>query len=559
MILDKQIKIKITKKNIDHYSTNYDSINLKDIILVSASHLQPSSNIKINVSCDICDIHRYIKYQAYNKNINSCKEYPIYTCDKCSHIKLKSYNREHYGVEYYSKTNEYKEKVLTTNKDKYGADHYSKTIEYKERVARTNLEKFGVENPFMDKERIKKIFNDKYGVDHPSQVEEFREKIDKTNLERYGLKSPLGSIPIREKIDRTNDIRYGGHPMKNDEVRYINSIIARDKDCVSYDGDNISTFKCDAGHTFKISSETYHNRIRGYLPLCTICYPIGENVSIKEIELLKFVESIYHDNVIKSYRDGLEIDIYLPDLKIGFEFNGLYWHSSQYKGKNYHIDKTKYFADRGIRIIHIWEDDWSLKSDIIKSQISNWVGESENKIYARKCEIREISDKKQVREFLNENHIQGYTNSVKRIGLFHNNVLVSLMTFDKFEGRKKMGESEWNLNRFCNKINTSVIGGASRLFRYFMNSELPERIVSYADMDWSIGGIYDTLGFSKISESKPDYKYIIDNKRVHKSGYRKSKLNTNLSESKFMESIGVNKIYDCGKIKFEIRQNKKSS
>ena len=555
MIIDKQIKIKITRKNIEYYSVFYN-VNIKDVVLIETEHLQPNSNIKINVSCDICNIQRYIKFQAYNKNINSCKSHPIYTCDKCSHIKLKVYNKEHYGVEYYSQHPDRNEKVRKTSMEKYGTEHFSKSEYFKPMVSKTNLEKFGYENPFMDKDRIKKIFNDKYGVDHPSQVKEIYERMRKSTKESTGYEFALSSPDIREKIKETNDIRYGGHPMKNDDIRYINSIIARDKDCISYDGNNISTFKCDNGHNFQISSDTYHNRIRGFLPLCTICYPISENVSIKELELLKFIKSI-HDNVIGSYRDGLEIDIYLPELKIGFEFNGLYWHSNQQKDKNYHINKTNHFRERGIRIIHIWEDDWDNKRDIIKSQIKNWIGKTDTKIFARKCEIREVSDKKLVREFIDNNHIQGYVNSFKRIGLYFNNELVSLMTFDNFEGRKKMEDGGWNLSRFCNKLDTNVVGGASKLFKYFIKSEFPKRIVSYADKDWSVGGIYDMLGFTKISESKPDYKYIVDNKRVHKSRYRKSKLNTNLSESKFMEISGIGKIYDCGKIKFEL--NKKSS
>ena len=74
-----------------------------------------------------------------------------------------------------------------------------------------------------------------------------------------------------------------------------------------------------------------------------------------------------------SYRDSLEIDVYLPELKIGFEFNGLYWHSEECKDKNYHLNKTNYFKEKGIRIIHIWEDDWDFKRSIIESQIKNWI------------------------------------------------------------------------------------------------------------------------------------------------------------------------------------------
>ena len=109
-----------------------------------------------------------------------------------------------------------------------------------------------------------------------------------------------------------------------------------------------------------------------------------------------------------------------------------------------------------------------------------------------------------------------------------------------------MNDDEWNLSRFCNKINTNVIGGASKLLNYFIKNYNPTRIISYADKDWSIGNLYEKLGFSLVKEINPDYKYIINGRRVHKSRFRKSY--TGVSESK----IKMLKIYDCGKLKYEL-------
>ena len=98
----------------------------------------------------------------------------------------------------------------------------------------------------------------------------------------------------------------------------------------------------------------------------------------------------------------------------------------------------------------------------------------------------------------------------------------------------------------------NVVGGASKLLSYFIKEYNSKRIVSYADKDWSVGSLYYTLGFENIAESKPDYKYIVGDKRVHKSKYRKSKLKTTLTEKQATEKIGISRIYDCGKIKFEL-------
>jgi hypothetical protein len=181
MIIDKNIEVKIAKYNIEHYK-NYFDVKLGDIITIDTElHLQKESNKKINVQCDICKVQRYIKFQAYTKNINSNKNYPIYTCDKCSHVKLKDFNKQKYGVEYYSQHPDRNDKVKKTSIEKYGTEHFSKSSYFREKISKTNLEKFGFINPFMDKERIKTIFKNKYGVEHPSQVEEFYDKIRTSN------------------------------------------------------------------------------------------------------------------------------------------------------------------------------------------------------------------------------------------------------------------------------------------------------------------------------------------------------------------------------------------
>jgi len=226
------------------------------------------------------------------------------------------------------------------------------------------------------------------------------------------------------------------------------------------------------------------------------------------------------------------------------------------KEKNYHLDKTNHFSERGIRIIHIWEDDWTFKKEILKSQIRNWIGNISDRVFARKCVVSEIKDINVYREFLDKNHIQGYVRSSVKIGLYYNNELVSLMVFDQFEGRRKMSDREWNLSRFCNRVNTNVVGSASKLLKYFIKEYKPKRIISYADKDWSFGNIYDILGFKKLYESKPDYKYVDGIVRINKQQFTKKKLAklgyNDLSESEITSNIGLYKVYNCGQLKFEL-------
>lgn len=550
MILDQHIKVKITQKNILHYKNFYKDIKLKDIIDVMPKNLQKSSNIILNVQCDICEIKRSIKYQAYVKNISSCPEHPIYTCDKCSHIKIKEFNRKKWGVDYFSQTKEYTKKFKETMIDRWGVEYALQSKELKDKAKKTNLEKFGVENPFMDTEMIKSKFKEKWGRNHPSEVPEIVDKIKISTKKNWQEKKEYRI----EKFRKTNLDKWGvDHPNKSDLCR--NYKITNEPYYISYSNGK-SLFNCDLEkkHQFNISSMEYSNRKRGNLPLCTICYPISDSSSIKENELRNFIKSIYSGELIKSWRDPIEIDIYLPELNLGFEFNGLFWHSERWKDKYYHLNKTTFFQNKGIRIIHIWEDDWINKKEIIQSQIRNWIGNTERKIFARNCQVKILENKVGI-SFLDKNHIQGSDKSVLKIGLYLEEELVSIMTFDHFEGRNRMEASGWNLSRFCNLINTNVVGGASKILSHFIKNYSPARIISYADRDWSDGGLYTKLNFSLISEARPDYKYIVEGIRVHKSNFKKDKLKYTETESDYVKNNGIEKVWDCGKLKFQMILN----
>ena len=470
-------------------------------------------------------------------------------------LKIKETLLKNWGVDNPSKSEEIKDKKRKTSLKNWGVDSPSKSDEIKDKKRKTSLKNLGVEYPMQSsdvREKSKKTLMYKFGVNHNSKLDFVKENMKINNLKNWGVEYTLQSKEIRDIIRETNLEKYGfTTAMSNYKFRKSNFKISNNLSYIRYDGDKISTFSCDIGHEFQISSSNYHSRIKSNLPLCTVCYPISNSQSIKEQELYKFISSVYDGEIVQSYRDKLEIDIYLPELKLGFEFNGLYWHSEEYKDKNYHLDKTKYFNEKGIRIIHIWEDDWDYKCDIVKSQIRNWTGNTKNRIFARKCKVVEIKSS----NFLNENHIQGIDKSSLKLGLFFEEELVSTMTFDRFEGRKKMEDGGWNLSRFCNKLDTNVIGGASKLLKYFINKYNPSRIVSYADRDWSIGDLYYKLGFEKINDSLPDYKYLVDNKRIHKSNFKKSKIEYLGTESEYIKSHGIERVWDCGKIKFEIKKS----
>lgn len=510
----------------------------------------------VNFTRDVQDIPFKFRVWHWINNINYLPK--CYCGKKVSrHLNWQDGYREFCSAKCSANSSKQRNKAKETLLDKYGVDHYSKTSTFKEKVKETSIKKWGVDNfsktdEYLEKSRA--TYRSKWGKDSFTQTDEYKQKSKETLLKKYGVDSWLKTPEAKEKIKELMLQKWNVKQMFQDEnYRTSNFIIASDPNYLKYIGNGVSQFKCESiDHVFEITTDNYFARKRIGNVICTICNPISINSSQKEEQVYTFIKSVYDDEILRNYKNRYKLDIYLPKINLGIEFNGIWWHSDNYKDKNYHYEKTEYFKKIGIRVFHIWEDDWLLKREIIESQLKHLFGLSKRRIWARKCEVR-IIETDELRSFLDKNHIQGVVKSVVKIGLFYNDELISTMSFDKYEGRKKMSDKEWNLNRFCNKLDTSVVGSASKLLNFFIKEFDPRRIISYADKDWSVGSLYEKLGFDRISETSPDYKYIIDGKRTHKSRFRKSNLGYSEKESIFMESKGIRKVWDCGKIKFEMK------
>lgn len=291
---------------------------------------------------------------------------------------------------------------------------------------------------------------------------------------------------------------------------------------------------------------------------CQNCYPLKNNFrSDGEIEIYDFVKSLCSDAKHSDRRllEGKEIDIYIPSKKIAIEYNGLYWHSEQVlehlnKSKWSDFDKMTQVKNLSVRYIGIFEDEWINKKDIVKSRLRNILNCIPNKIFARKCEIVEISSQ-QASKFCNENHIQGSGRSNVRYGLFFNGELVSVMTFSKSNLSRKI--SDWEINRFCNKLDYNIIGAASRLFKKFVLEHNPDKVISYADSRWSEGNLYKVLNFKFEKQTTPNYWYFLPNEltRIHRFSLRKNSDDVQeLTEKENRLAQGYNRIWDCGNSKW---------
>lgn len=281
-------------------------------------------------------------------------------------------------------------------------------------------------------------------------------------------------------------------------------------------------------------------------------------ISKSQKEIFDFLSSI-NQNFIQgdtSILSGREIDIINHELKLGIEYNGLYFHSDKFRDRKYHISKMKEMEKLGYRLIYIWEDWWVRNREIVESMLSSITQSNTKRIYARTCSVREITDEES-RIFLKNNHIQGASISKIRLGLFHDNELVSVMTFGKL--RKILGSNSkdgyWELLRFSSKKNTTVVGGASKLFSYFVKLHDPISVISYANRDWSVGNVYEKMGFEFIGMTEPGYFYAKGKRRFSRSKFTKDKLikmgaDKTKTESIIMSEMGYLKIWDTGNLKY---------
>jgi len=310
---------------------------------------------------------------------------------------------------------------------------------------------------------------------------------------------------------------------------------------------------CPNGHDYFVTWDNWnHSGSR-----CPKCKKWG--TSVQELEIVKFIkdvgfEVLEHD---RSLIHPYELDIVIPAKKIAIEYCGLYWHSELAgKVRKYHLNKLDLCEREGYKLITIFEDEFVNNKDIVFSRLKNILNINNGviKIFARNCNIKEIGLDKSA-NFCNLYHLQGYHGSNIKLGAFYNNELVSVMTFSKpsvSKGFNNYKEGVWELSRFCSKINYHIVGIASKLLKHFERNYEYNEIFSYADRRWSVGNLYEKLGFNFIKKTQPNYWYLKGQNRVHRFALRKTKDDPqDQTEWEIRKSQGHNRIWDCGNLKYE--------
>lgn len=304
-------------------------------------------------------------------------------------------------------------------------------------------------------------------------------------------------------------------------------------------------FKCSNGHSY----QTYIDSVvRSNFESCPRC---SHNISSGSMEVHDYIESLgIHSVQEYILESGKRLDLYIPDLKLGIEYNGIYWHNETNRGRLYHREKYLNCLKEGIKLLFVWEDDWLQNQDVVKKILAYKLGcHKEQKVNARDCTVVELNTY-YVRGFLEENHIQGYASGSFYLGLQDKDLNIVAVIVCKYES--------YGLNIVRYATCCSVRGGFSKLVRYIERNYDYSILYTFSDNGISDGGLYANNGFERADELPPDYMYVYQNKRIHKFNFRKNRFKMDpkliwkegLTERELADLNNIDRVWDAGKVRW---------
>ncbi len=447
--------------------------------------------------------------------------------------KIKQTNLEKYGVEYATQNKIIGNKISNTWKslDKDALN---------DRRKQASLAKYGYEYHQQDsvqKEKIKQsLIKNQGGIGFASDT--IKNKVKQTNLEKYGFENAMQSSVVQDKLKATmldkygvdNISEYGNDKWNNFKKAFnkdtfeLNQSLQEMEQEYQVRYSTISSFLQQFGYSFSTIS-SYEQSLRTFLPS----------------------DFIFNNRTVLN---GKELDFYSEKRKLAIEFNGLLYHSEKYgKNANYHNYKTNICIEKGIQLIHIFENEYLYKKEIVESILNSKMNIFKKRLNAENCCIKEIDDTTK-NIFLEDNHLQGKSASEINLGLFNNSELVTIMTFNSYNNIH-----QYELNRFCSKIDYQIIGGASKLWEFFINNYNTKSVITFVNRRYSNGTLYEQLGFTLNHISEPEFWVFGNeiNELEHQLLWTQGELNTKLSN--YSEALsdwenisnnGYNRIWDVG-------------
>lgn len=467
---------------------------------------------------------------------------------------------ERFGVENVGAADLIKDKIKNTNLEKYG--HYSSfgALEIRDKIKNANLEKYGVENA-MQSESAKKNLSKTFSLKTPEEKHFIKAKRQSTVKEKFGYDFVLQDPNIRQQITQTNLKKYGHHiPIHGSlKEKYLNARLetykttilpVRLEQCAERNiipvGWGVDDYL--GGHLdykflhVECGTEFAGQFLSGGGPICPNCKP---NRSVIE---MKFYNALleFFPNAVSNSRDiikPLEIDILIGD--VGVEVNGVYWHRDDFnKPLSY---KTELFPGT---LLHFWDFELEDKFDICLSMTRAKLKSFNERIFARRCELRKISSIES-RAFFEENHLQGNAKSAERYALFYQGKLIQCISIGKSRFNKK---ADLELIRFATAKNIQVVGGFSKLLSAVKRAHGGKILLTYADKRHSTANTYKQF-FDEVGISKPNYLWVKNSIRLSRYQTQRHKLlkmfddvTPSDTEASIMQRHKFYKISDCGNI-----------
>lgn len=421
-----------------------------------------------------------------------------------------------------------KEKRLDTICQKYGV---SSLKEYRTKYPLCEEKKICAQ-----KKRQQTLLN-KYSTTNNRLIPEINEKIKNTNIAKYGVSCYMNLPEIKKKnIEKTR---------KNTYLNFSRFA----KECTPL----FTLEEWLAGYDKKLpwkktyTGEVFYCKYYGYPPVGRFTSSSLESTIHKMLDTLN-IKYIKHDREIIKPQ---EIDIYLPDFKLGIECNGEYFHSIRTLKPTYHIKKTEFCDSVGIRLLHFFGKDILTKPNIVFNIIKTHTIGNNIRVQGRKCFVK-IIDSVTAQKFYEKYHLDGFCRAKKHYGLFYKNRLVSAASIGRHRFTKHTNAYE--IVRYAVMRNVYIIGGFAKLLQQVKKDFKNCTLHTYADYNLFTGKVYEKAEFTFLKNTVPDYYYYNNKQYVSRYQAQKHKLK-NLLQEKFdplkteeqnMLDAGYNKVYGCG-------------
>ena len=439
-------------------------------------------------------------------------------------------NLGRYSVRFPLESEEIRNKAKQTNIEKHNVENVFQAEEVKEKIKNVKQEKYN--NPYYNNpDKVKQTNLERYNVEYPLQSEQIRDKLFDTNMKKFGSISPFGNKDVQIKSQQTMEERYGTkYIMQNQEVKERAKNTSISKYGVPY---NCMTPQCIDANGYRISKA---------------------NKLFKEK-----LEEVGINSELEFNIEKYSYDLHIKNSNILIELNPTVTHNteiaifkSEPKAINYHKIKSDIATENKYRCIHVF--DWDNTGKILEML------KLKQNIYARNLKINKLTEK-DTNIFLNEYHLQNTCKGqIIRLGLYYKDELIQVMTFGKPRYNKNY---EWELLRLCTKFEYKVIGGAEKLFKYFIKNYNPKSIISYCDLAKFTGEVYERLGFILNNITKPAKhwskgKQQITDNLLRQRGYDQL-FGTNYGKGTSNEQLilenGWLPVYDCGQAVYLWKDN----